>query len=99
MRFIRRVTATFTLVVTVFLTLALLFYSLSVARGADAAQQAIVRERTAHARRSILQTDASMELPTAAAVRSADLRTLARHKISICQEFTVIRDESRFRPW
>ena len=47
---------------------------------ADAAQQAIVRERTARARRGILQTDASMELPRAAAVRSADLRTLARER-------------------
>ena len=80
MRFFRCLTATFTLVVTVFLTLVLLFCSLSVALGPDASQQAIVRERIAHARRAILQTGASMELPTAAAVRSADLRTLARER-------------------
>jgi len=56
MRFIRYLTATFTLVLTAFLTLVLAFYSLSVAPGADEYQQAIVRERIAHARRGILQT-------------------------------------------
>ena len=73
MRFIRYLTATSTLVLTAFLTLVLAFYSLSVALGADESQQAIVRERIAHARRGILQTGASLDLPTAAAVRSADL--------------------------
>jgi len=65
MRFIRYLTA--------FLTLVLAFYSLSVALGADESQQALVRERIAHARRGILQTGASIDLPRAAAVRSADL--------------------------
>ncbi len=72
MRFIRYLTATSTLVLTAFLTLVLAFYSLSVALAADEFQQAIVRERIAHARRAILQTGAPIELPTPAAVRSAD---------------------------
>jgi hypothetical protein len=52
MRFIRCLTATSTLVLTAFLTLVLVFYSLSVALGADQSGQALAREHVDQARYS-----------------------------------------------
>jgi hypothetical protein len=73
MRLIRYLTATSTVFLTALLTLVLLFYSLSVALGAEECNRTVERESIAEAVPN-LQRGASMDLLTAAPARCIHLR-------------------------
>jgi hypothetical protein len=103
MRFIRYLTATSTLLLTALLTLVLLFYSLSLALGAEEPNRAVECECIAAAVH--FPATWCVDRITDGSRASRGFKTAARKRLRLAagvrvtskrQEFTIIRSESRF---